>query len=79
MFAIVCVVLLVRLLMAMMTNTFRVVHEKAQLEWRLLITRNVLRLELFTLTFGGKRALLRQTAGMRRVSSPVCKRGEYEY
>ena len=36
-FCIVCIILLVRLLMAMMTNTFRLVHEKAQLEWRLLM------------------------------------------
>ena len=45
-FAIVCIILLVRLLMAMMTNTFRVVQEQAQLEWRLLLTRHVLRLEV---------------------------------
>ena len=46
MFAITCMILLVRLLMAMMTNTFQAVNKKAQLEWRLLIARNVLRLEL---------------------------------
>ncbi|KAL1496128.1 hypothetical protein AB1Y20_014749 [Prymnesium parvum] len=45
-FNVVCIILLVRLLMAMMTNTFRLVQEKAQLEWRLLVTRHVLRLEL---------------------------------
>jgi len=45
-FVIVCIILLVRLLMAMMTNTFRKVQEQAQLEWRLLITRHVLRLEV---------------------------------
>eukprot|EP00966_Prymnesium_polylepis_P258426 5969654-Prymnesium_polylepis.1 len=37
--------------MAMMTNTFRAVQEKAQLEWRLLLTRHVLRLELVALSF----------------------------
>ena len=46
MFAITCMILLVRLLMAMMTNTFQSVKKQAQLEWRLLIARNVLRLEL---------------------------------
>lgn len=46
MFAITCMILLVRLLMAMMTNTFQTVKKQAQLEWRLLIARNVLRLEL---------------------------------
>lgn len=51
MFAITCLTLLVRLLMAMMTNTFRSVTEKAQLEWRLLIARNVLRLELVFTAF----------------------------
>ena len=45
-FCVVCIILLVRLLMAMMTNTFRMVQEKAQLEWRLLVTRHVLRLEV---------------------------------
>ena len=45
-FCVVCIILLVRLLMAMMTNTFRVVQEQAQLEWRLLLTRHVLRLEV---------------------------------
>ena len=42
-FCVVCIILLVRLLMAMMTNTFRMVQEKAQLEWRLLVTRHVVR------------------------------------
>ena len=45
-FCIVCIILLIRLLMAMMTSTYRMVQEKAQLEWRLLVTRHVLRLEL---------------------------------
>ncbi|KAL1507839.1 hypothetical protein AB1Y20_007447 [Prymnesium parvum] len=45
-FNVVCIILLMRLLMAMMTNTFRTVQESAQLEWRLLITRHVLRFEL---------------------------------
>ena len=46
MFAITCLILLVRLLMAMMTNTFQSVRKQAQLEWRLLMARHVLRLEL---------------------------------
>lgn len=46
MFAIMSMVLLLRLLMAMMTNTFQGVKKAAELEWRLLIARNVLRLEL---------------------------------
>lgn len=45
-FVVICIILLLRLLMAMMTNTFRSVQESAQLEWRLLITRHVLRFEL---------------------------------
>eukprot|EP00966_Prymnesium_polylepis_P071828 1668157-Prymnesium_polylepis.1 len=64
MFAIVCIILLVRLLMAMMTNTFRSVQEKAQLEWRLLLLRHVLRIELVALKFGGARVQARQVAGV---------------
>jgi len=45
MFAIMCLTLLVRLLMAMMTNTFQSVKKSALLEWRLLIARAVLRYE----------------------------------
>ena len=51
MFAITCLLLLVRLLMAMMTNTFQSVRKQAQLEWRLLIARHVLRLELVFTAF----------------------------
>ena len=54
-FCVVCIILLVRLLMAMMTNTFRTVHQKAQLEWRLLITRHVLRIELLGASLLGER------------------------
>ncbi|KAL3892612.1 MAG: hypothetical protein SGPRY_014962, partial [Prymnesium sp.] len=50
-FNVVCIILLMRLLMAMMTNTFRTVQESAQLEWRLLITRHVLRFELLGAAF----------------------------
>ena len=46
MFAIMCLTLLVRLLMAMMTNTFQSVKKSALLEWRLMIARAVLRHEL---------------------------------
>ena len=46
MFAIMCTILLVRLLMAMMTNTFQGVKKSALLEWRLMIARAVLRHEL---------------------------------
>jgi len=46
MFSIMCLTLLVRLLMAMMTNTFQGVKKAAQLEFRLLIARAVLRHEL---------------------------------
>ena len=62
-FTLVCLILLVRLLMAMMTNTFRKVQEQAQLEWRLLIARNVLRLELFVLNTTGKWAYAKMFAG----------------
>ena len=41
--------LLARLAMAMMTSTFRIVSEKAEVEWRLLITQNVVRLEMMAL------------------------------
>ena len=64
-FAIVCLILLIRLLMAMMTNTFRSVQSKAQLEWRLLIARHVLRLELFVLTFAGKSVFSKMLAGSK--------------
>ena len=46
MYAIVCLMLLVRLLMAMMTNTFQSVKRSALLEWRLMVARAVLRHEL---------------------------------
>jgi hypothetical protein len=46
MFSIMCLTLLVRLLMAMMTNTFQSVKKSALLEWRLMIARAVLRHEL---------------------------------
>jgi len=64
-FTLVCLILLVRLLMAMMTNTFRKVQEQAQLEWRLLIARNVLRLELFVLNTTGKWAYAKMFAGAK--------------
>lgn len=60
-FCVVCIILLVRLLMAMMTNTFRTVQEQAQLEWRLLITRHVLRLEVIGDLLHGSRRLLAGT------------------
>jgi len=49
--------------MAMMTNTYRMVQEKAQLEWRLLLTRHVLRLELLGSELLGENAQERLFAG----------------
>jgi len=65
MFCVVCIILLVRLLMAMMTNTFKIVQEKAQLEWRLLLTRHVLRLELLGSELLGENAQERLFAGQK--------------
>ena len=61
-FCVVCVILLLRLLMAMMTNTYTKVHEMAELEWRLLVAHHVLRLEML-----GARVL-----GKHRVEKYLC-------
>ena len=55
-----------------MTNTFQGVRQSAALEWRLLITRHVLRLELLTMTFGSKAMVARQSAGVKSADD-----GEY--
>ena len=41
---------------AVMASTYRSVHEKAQLEWRLLVARHVLKLEVLGIALLGERA-----------------------
>ena len=64
-FAIVCIILLVRLLMAMMTNTFQGVRQSAALECRLLVTRHVLKHELFMQAFASRKLHPRVYAGTK--------------